>query len=207
MDKKKKIGIYGGTFDPIHNGHVRAALAFLEQSDVDILYIMPAAIPPHKELVSHVSAESRLRMCELAFCDHGEFGKRIIVSDYEVKQGGASYTVLTLRHFEKYADEIEFLCGTDMFLSLDTWYEAPEIFRRAKIAYVRRESDVSLDAKIEAKLKEYKEKYGASIKCIEIAPTELASKDVRDIFEHKKNGGELVPPRVLEYIKENRLYE
>lgn len=203
----KKIGIYGGTFDPIHNGHVRAALAFLCQSELDLLYIMPAANPPHKKQGNRTPAEQRLRMCELAFCELCEFGNKIIVSDYEIRQGGASYTVLTLRYFEKYADEIELLCGTDMFLSLDSWYEAPEIFRRAKIAYVRRESDASLDQKTALKAKEYEEKYGARVRRIEIDPLELASSEIRKDFESENGGEDAVPYRVAKYIKENRLYK
>lgn len=202
----KKIGIYGGTFDPIHKGHVQAALAFLQESELDALYIMPAAIPPHKEISSLVSASNRFRMCELAFEDHAEYGKRIFVSDYEINAGGASFTVLTLRHFEKCADEIEFLCGTDMFLSMDRWYEAAEIFARATIAYVRRECDVELDAVLEEKKREYERLYGARIKCLQKEPIELASSDVRGALASGKNIKELVPENVYSYIKEKSLY-
>ncbi len=202
----KKIAIYGGTFDPIHNGHVRAALAYLRQSDVDMLYVIPTAIPPHKKQASSVSAADRLKMCELAFSGLPEYGKRITVSDHEIRSGGESYTVLTLRHFACEADEIELLCGTDMFLILDEWYMAEEIFLRAKIAYIRRESDASLDSVIEQKKREYEKKFGASVRCIDVAPTELASSEVRENLGSDDSIEKLVPKKVDEYIRSHHLY-
>lgn len=203
----KKIGIFGGTFDPVHNGHVLAALAFLEQSDIEKLYVIPTAVPPHKMRASSVSAEDRLRMCELAFEPCPGYGKRLFVSDHEIREGGRSYTVQTLRHFAKEADAIELLCGTDMFLTLDGWYMAPEIFARADIAYIRREKDSSLDGEIEEKKKEYEEKYGASVRRIDVSPFELSSSEVRDMLEAGNDVSGLVPLPVLEYIEKKRLYK
>lgn len=206
MGVMKKIGIYGGTFDPIHNGHVRAALAFLRQSDAEKLYIIPTSIPPHKTQASTVDPKDRLRMCELAFSPYPEYGVRLVVSDYEISKGGRSYTVQTLRHFAKEADEIELLCGTDMFLTLDLWRAPKEIFARAKIAYIRRESDRDLDEKTEEKKREYEEKYGASVKRIDAPVFEIASGDVRKLIAEGKKLDGLVPDPVIEYIETNRLY-
>lgn len=206
MGAMKKIGIYGGTFDPIHNGHVRATLAYLGQSDAEKLYIIPTSTPPHKKQASSVSAKDRLRMCELAFSQYPEYGARLVVSDYEISKGGRSYTVRTLRHFAKEADEIELLCGTDMFLTLDEWRAPKEIFARAKIAYIRRESDRDLDEKTEEKKREYEEKYGASIRRIDVPVFELSSGDVRKLIAQEKSLDGLVPDPVTEYIKTNRLY-
>ena len=94
-----KIGIYGGTFGPVHLGHIRAAHAFLDACCLDRLYILPTAIPPHKAVSQADTPEERLQMLKLAFSEPEYADDRIIVSDYEQKRGGKSYTILTLEHF------------------------------------------------------------------------------------------------------------
>ena len=88
-----RIGIYGGSFSPVHNGHVAAAKAFMEQMWLDVLYIMPAGIPPHKQMEGDANTWQRLRMCELAF----EGVEGVLISDLEIRREGKSYTVDTLR--------------------------------------------------------------------------------------------------------------
>ena len=84
MIKKRRIGIYGGTFNPPHTGHVGAALAFLKAVELDELLIMPAFLPPHKDYVDVVSTEDRLKMAALAFAEI----EKATVSDLEIKRGG-----------------------------------------------------------------------------------------------------------------------
>ena len=112
-----RIGIYGGTFSPPHNGHLAAARAFMEQMWLDILYVIPAAIPPHKQMAEPVSAADRLEMCRRAFA--GMEG--VYVSDMEIRRGGKSYTVDTLRELSGDDRRLFLLCGTDMVLTLDEW--------------------------------------------------------------------------------------
>ena len=88
-----RVGVYGGTFAPVHNGHIAAAKAFIEQMQLDILYVVPAAVPPHKEIDAGDEPLHRYRMCELGFWQE----EKIFVSDMEIKRGGKSYTVDTLR--------------------------------------------------------------------------------------------------------------
>ena len=135
-----RIGIYGGTFAPPHIGHVSAAQAFMTQMKLDILYVIPAGIPPHKEIAADDDPKHRLRMCELAFA--GVEG--VIVSDCELRRQGKSYTVDTLRELhEQYPDdELWFFMGTDMFLTFHKWYRPEEIARYAGLcAFGRSESD------------------------------------------------------------------
>ena len=120
-----RIGIFGGTFSPPHNGHLQAAKAFMEQMWLDILYVIPTALPPHKEMEIPVSAQHRLEMCRLAFS--GMEG--VYVSDMEIQRGGKSYTVETLRELTGEDRRLFFLCGTDMMLTLDRWREPEEIFK------------------------------------------------------------------------------
>ena len=114
-----RVGIYGGTFDPVHNAHVRTARLFMEQMRLDYLYIIPTGITPHKELGACVSSEHRLKMCQLAF--GGMDG--VIVSDMEIEREGISYTFDTVKELSAKGRRLLLLCGTDMVLSFDKWYK------------------------------------------------------------------------------------
>ena len=105
-----RVGIYGGTFSPVHNGHVAAAKAFMEQMWLDILYVIPTGVTPHKTMKGDATARDRLEMCRLAFADV----EGVIVSDLEMKREGKSYTVDTLREMNDPAGRLFFLMGTDM---------------------------------------------------------------------------------------------
>lgn len=153
-----RIGIYGGSFSPPHNGHIKAAEAFLEQMWLDFLFVIPAAIPPHKA-PPDVSAEDRLNMTRLAFS--GMEG--VYVSDMELLRRGPSYTVDTLRELYGEDKRLFLLLGTDMVLTLDEWKDPEEIFKLSYPVYARREKDKILDEKILAKLALYKEKYGKMV--------------------------------------------
>ena len=102
-----RIGIYGGTFSPPHKGHVAAARAFMEQMELDFLYVIPNALPPHKEMEAPVSAQHRLNMTRLAF--GGIEG--VYVSDMEIQRGGKSYTVDTLRTLSSSVGYLKSICG------------------------------------------------------------------------------------------------
>lgn len=172
-----KIGIYGGTFDPPHNGHVHACKCFYGSFNLDKLFIIPTAIPPHKTRESSVSGEDRLEMARLAFASVGE---RIEISDLELRREGKSYTKLTIQHFVNSGiDEIYLLCGTDMFVTFDTWYDFTYIFEHATIVCMRRESNMELDDLINQKAAEYKKKYNARIEFINEKPIEISSSELR----------------------------
>ena len=197
-----RIGIYGGTFAPPHAGHVAAAQAFMTQMKLDILYVIPAGIPPHKQVASNDDPRHRIRMCELAF--GGMEG--VIVSDCEIRRGGKSYTVDTLREFAAPEHRLFLLCGTDMMLTLDTWYQAEEIFRLCYPIYIRREDDRSLDKKLIAKIGEYQEKFGAIVRRVVMPPVVLSSTEVRRAVAEGQPIDHMVAPAVAEYIRQNGLY-
>jgi len=197
-----RIGIYGGTFSPPHNGHIEAAKAFMEQMWLDILYVIPTAIPPHKEMEVEVSAAHRLEMCRLAFS--GIEG--VYVSDMEIVRGGRSYTVETLRELTGEDRRLFLLSGTDMVLTLDQWREPEEIFRLSYPVYVRRDTDASLDGILIQKIAEYHQKYGKVVRKIVVEPTELSSSDVRRAIKEGSDISKLVPPTVKKYITDNHLY-
>lgn len=198
-----RIGIYGGTFDPPHIGHIRAFEAFLEQFEFDRVYVIPALIPPHKSLKSNVSADDRLQMTRLAFEGISE---NVTVSDLEMKREGKSYTADTVKHFKDLGcDEIYFLCGTDMLLTLDLWYKPDYIMANAKIVFARRESDSDNTQKIAEKISEYKKRFGAEIFELGVQVLEISSTEIRESF--KSGGSEYLTASVFEYIEKNGLYK
>ena len=111
-----RVGIYGGTFAPIHNGHVAAAKAFMEQMKLDYLFIIPTYLPPHKQIDRSDDPTFRLKMCELAF--EGVDG--VVISDVEIRRGGKSYTYDTLKELSREGTRLFLMCGTDMVLTFDT---------------------------------------------------------------------------------------
>ena len=197
-----RIGIYGGTFSPPHNGHLAAARAFMEQMWLDILYVIPDALPPHKEMADPVSAADRLEMCRRAF---GSM-EGVYVSDMEIRRGGKSYTVDTLRELAGEDRRLFLLCGTDMVLTLDEWREPAEIFRLCYPVYIRREADPSLDALLIRKIAEYQEKYGKVVRRIVTEPLTISSTEIRKKLRAGESVGDLLPPAVEAYIRDKHLY-
>ena len=197
-----RIGIYGGTFSPPHNGHIAAAKAFMEKMWLDFLYVIPTATPPHKEMDVPMDAAHRLEMCRLAFSDV----EGVYVSDMEIRRGGRSYTVDTLRELTGPDRRLFLLCGTDMMLTLDQWREPEEIFKLSYPVYIRREKDAILDQKIVQKIAEYNQKYGKVVRRIVTEPIELSSNLVRERLKNGEDVLHLIPESVEKYIRDNHLY-
>ena len=203
MKQKMRVGIYGGTFNPPHKAHIKSAEAFIEKMQLDCLYIVPSCVPPHKEYAGNVSAEDRFEMCRLAFLDI----PHTVISDVEIKRGGKSYTYETLSFFKDENCEIFFLCGTDMFLTLDTWKCPAVIFDLSTICLIRRESEHENTVKISEKLLEYKEKFNARIEVLYSDVIELSSTYVREILPHGKLTDKYIPMSVINFINERGLYK
>ena len=197
-----RVGIYGGTFAPIHNGHVSAAKAFMEQMKLDYLFIIPTYMPPHKQIDESDDPLYRLRMCELAFEDTDG----VIISDCEIARGGKSYTYDTLCELQRPNTRLFLLCGTDMVLSFDKWYRYREILELCYPVYVRRENDAMLGNMLVSKIQEYYQKYGVMFRRVITDPIEVSSTEVRRAVAAGEDISGLVPPSVERFIKENRLY-
>lgn len=200
-----RIGIYGGTFDPPHNGHINACKTFLDSVELDILYVIPVYTPPHKQQKSDTDALARLEMSKLAF---SKLSSKVLVSDLEIKREGKSYTADTIRYFkENYKDaEILFLCGTDMILTMDFWYKPEYIFENATIVYVRRENEEENTEKIAKKCAFYEEKFNAKIIYLKMDTYEISSTDIRNAINDEKKLNGFISPEIYNYIKENGLY-
>lgn len=197
-----RIGIFGGTFSPVHNGHVEAAKAFVEQMWLDVLFIIPTGLTPHKEMSDGASNFDRLKMCALAF----EGMEGVIVSDLEIRRKGKSYTIDTIKEIYHPDNRLFLLCGTDMMLTLDTWKNADEIFKLAYPVYMRREEDEALTELIIKKNTEYKQKYGKIVTRIVADPVTVSSSEIRGRIKAGADISHLVPKKVAEYIKEKGLY-
>lgn len=197
-----RIGIYGGSFSPIHNGHIRALKAFLDQMQLDFVYVIPTYIPPHKQTSGVIDSRHRLKMCELAL--EGMDG--VVVSDIEIARGGTSYTVDTLRSLYREENRLFLLMGTDMMLTLDTWREPEEIFRLCYPVYMRRENDKANDALIVKKISEYLSKYGKVVRRIMADPIEISSTEIRRRLSKGDDVSAYLPEKVIDYIKENQLF-
>ncbi len=200
MAETERVGLYGGTFSPPHMGHVNAAEVFLNSVNLTKLVIMPANIPPHKVVLNLVSPEHRLEMCRLSF---GNL-KKTVISDYEIKKDGVSYTVDTLRTFTRENRKLFLLCGDDMFLTLDTWRNAEEIFKLATIVGIRR-YDGDSEALLQKK-KIYEEKYSAEIVLIDNKAFPVSSTEIRERISNGEVPSGLIHPDAEKYIYENGLY-
>ena len=206
--RQMKIGNFGGTFDPVHNGHVRAASEFLRQAALDRLYIIPDRIPPHKSIGAGDDPEMRLAMTRLAFSASPEFSGRAVVSDMEVKSEGKSYTYLTLKRFADMGfSDLYLYCGTDMLLTFDEWYRFEDILTLCTVAYAARERQTEAMAlRVAEKKKLLTALYGAKILDISFAPVEISSSEIRQMLHEGRDASAYLPRPVYEYIKEKNLY-
>ena len=121
----KRVAVFGGTFDPIHEGHVQLALQFARRLKLDEVLLVPTFVPPHKLKADMAAAEDRLAMCRLVAAAH----PKLKVSDMEITRGGASFTVDTLETLEGQYPGTEWylITGADMFLTLGTWWRFEDI--------------------------------------------------------------------------------
>lgn len=131
-----RLGIFGGTFDPVHYGHLLLAESCREQLGLDEVWFLPAAVPPHKQQFQLTSGQARIEMLGLAIGGHEAFR----VSTYEVERGGVNYTVDSLAYFHQQdpARELFFLMGADSLRDLPTWHEPRRICELALPAVVYR---------------------------------------------------------------------
>jgi nicotinate-nucleotide adenylyltransferase len=131
-----RLGLLGGTFDPVHYGHLLLAECCLEQCPLDAVWFLPAAVPPHKQQRERSPAQARVEMIELAVAGHPAFS----VSRYEADQGRVCYTADTLAHFreEDAGRELFFLMGADMLRDLPTWRQPERVCQLATLVVAHR---------------------------------------------------------------------
>ena len=190
---KNRIGIFGGTFNPVHKGHVAVALDFIKEISLDILYVIPNNIPPMKE--SHgVSGEDRLRMLKIAF----EGIEGTIVSDIELKREGMSYTCDTVKAIKAFhpTDELFLLTGDDWIDRFFQWKNYEYILENASLVVAHREKSDITDS-----VDSLRKSSPNQVLILENDKIEVSSTDFRSSLD-----ANLLPDGVYEYIKERGLY-
>lgn len=195
-----KIGIFGGTFNPPHLGHISMARTALHELPLERLFVVPTAVPPHKQMTDAVDGELRLEMARIAF---GTL-PRCEVSDVELRRRGKSYTVDTLRHFAAVfpQGELCFLLGGDMLRTMEQWREFEEILRLATLVAFRRETD----ERLEQAAGHLTRRYGAHIRLVEAPVIEVSSTQLREKIRNGERPTEFVPQGVLDFVIQNNLY-
>lgn len=201
MSRKFSIGILGGTFDPIHFGHLKLAEHAKKELDLDKIIFIPAHIPPHKKAKTVSDDIHRLNMVERALSAYDDF----LCSDFEIKLGGDSYTARTLSILSEEYDNPVFILGADSYMALETWYHPEIIFEKAAIACaVRDDVDKTLLMK---KSEYYSQKYNAKSFFLNMPKFDISSTLIRELIKSGRSISEYVPETVSSYIEENKLYK
>ncbi len=197
------IAVYGGTFNPVHKGHYNCLKTALDSLSLDKVIVLPDRIPPHKSAQGLTSGKDRLNMCRIAFKDLD----KVSVSDWELKQQGKSYSVITLRHFhEKYPqDKLYFIMGSDMLLSFESWFEYKEILTLASLVCVSRENSMTRE-KLEQHAQKLMQQNGGEILILETEPFEISSTKLRKMINKSLDCYCYLDKNVVKYIKDNNLY-
>lgn len=196
-----RTGVYGGTFNPIHRGHVHILREFIGRLELQRVLLIPDGTPPHKEAQDLAAPGDRLEMCRLGARDLGV----VEVSGMELRRPGKSFTSDTLTELHRMypEDELYFLMGEDMFLTVDRWHEAATIFRLAVLcASPRSRSGMERLMEKERELV----KLGARCRVEDIPFLDVSSTRVRELCRAGEDISGLVPEGVARYIRENRIY-
>lgn len=199
-----KTGIMGGTFNPIHNGHIEMALIAADVFGLDDIMLIPTGNPPHKKGEEILSKYERYELCLLSAAEYDN----IFVSSIEIDREGLTYTIDTLKELEKsygLRDDLYFIIGGDTVLQLESWKNFKEVFGRCKfIAFGRTGMDSS---EIIEKIEFLKSEYGADIGYITAEVMDIASRDLREMIRKNQPISGLVPKRAEEYILRHNIYK
>lgn len=201
--RKKRVGIMGGTFNPIHIGHLLLAENARDNFDLDEILFIPSGCSYMKDEREVADKRMRLAMTELAIEDNPSFS----ISSLEVDREGNSYTYETLSILKKEEPDTEFffLVGADSLFTMETWRKPDIIFHSCTILAAVREDKDPTD--LEQKIAELKEKYGAVICQISLKEIDISSTDIRSRIRENRSIRYMVPDKVISYIKENQLYQ
>lgn len=199
----RRVGVLGGTFDPIHMGHLIVAECIRERIGLDEVLFVPAGIPPHKETMGLSSGWDRYMMTMLATATHPHFS----VSRVDLDRAGPSYTVDTLAHLRQGLAPVElfFIMGSDSLAQLLTWYRPDRLLRENRVIVAGRPG-WSLASAREA-LGPLYEEHRQRIELVEIPGIDLASREIRAKLERGESIRYLIPDLVLSYIEANRVYK
>ena len=220
----RQIGLFGGTFNPVHSGHVRVIREVKAGFKLDEILIIPSALPPHKESANVVDAKDRVEMIRLAFLNDPDF----VISDVELNRTGPSYTIDTVRYFRSILPEntrLYLIMGLDAFLEIDTWKSFKELFLMIPFIVMYRpvggkdgktsgweslghylRSNISEGYTFSSSQSTYVHDKKQPVFVFDVSPVDISSTTIR---EHIKKGGSithLVPELIENFIKTKGLY-
>jgi nicotinate-nucleotide adenylyltransferase len=220
-----RIGLFGGTFNPIHRGHLWAASEVIKQFSLDQIFLIPAALPPHKTSGPVANADDRLEMINLAIADLSG----LTVSDVELNRPGLSYTIDTIRHFKDTLAKdatIYLIMGLDSFLEIHTWKSYQDLLKETAFIVIARPDDNYADAQqgwriLESYLKstlssdsQFDVESGCytlagkqSVYICDIQAMGVSSTKVREMIKKKVSIENFLPPEVAAYIRLKGLYK
>jgi len=212
------IAVIGGTFDPIHYGHLRVAEEVREDFGLDRVIFMPAAIPPHKPDEGTTPPELRVEMVRLAIADNPGFE----VSSIEVERGGKSYTIDTVKEIKKGGEKdlvISLIMGSDSFNDITSWMDYRELLELANIIVVPRPGyaaeklaealpvDLARKFRYDSATESYINSAGRSVTYLETARFDISSSDIRRRVREGMSVRYLLPPQVADHIAKHGLYK
>lgn len=199
----KKVGILGGTFNPVHTAHLIIAEAAREDAELDDILFVPSGCSYLKDASDIVSVKDRVNMTGLAIEDNPHFA----LSTIEIDRGGNSYTCDTILELKnRYPNQEYYLIvGADNLFTMENWKDVAVIFQNAKILAAVRGSKKRAD--MEEKIAELKEKYGADIAILNVRHVDISSSVIREKVAQGRSIRYMIPEKVREYILKNHLYE
>lgn len=223
-----RIGLFGGTFNPIHNGHLKAIEEVQKGFSLDKSYLIPSALPPHKEQRGLVNAKDRMEMIRLAVASCPALMESVTVSNVELKRKGPSYTIDTVCHFKYILPKgcrLYLILGLDAFLEIDTWKSYTDLFMLTSFIVTSRPGTESADRSALLKsIGNYLKKsishgynYSFAQSCyihsdkhpvflFEVSPIDISSTKIRKLVNQGLSIKSLVPENVEEFIKAKGLY-
>jgi nicotinate-nucleotide adenylyltransferase len=214
-EAKRRIGLFGGTFNPIHIGHLRGAEEIREAFGLQQVIFIPAATPPHKVTEEVIEAKHRLEMVRLATTNNPFFS----TTDIELSRPEKSYSIDTIRYFrERYPDIFFFILGRDAFLEIETWKEFQHLFSLCNFIVMTRpgfQKTLSTSPLPEAlvpvfrydqEIKGWIHTSGHTLHFKDITVLDISSTKVRELIERGESVRYLIPGEVEAYIQKNRLY-
>lgn len=199
-----RLGVFGGTFDPIHYGHLLLAECCREQALLDAVWFLPNAVSPHKQHQPATPADQRAEMIELAIGGHEQFA----VCRYEAQRGGVNYTVETLTHLlaEDASRELFFLLGADSLADLPTWRQPRQICRLARLVVVHRAGHAEPDFSALGELVDAERLAEFRSSQVEMPAIDLAASDLRQRVAGGRSIRFRTPRAVEKYIQTHGLY-
>lgn len=194
-----RIGVYGGSFDPVHHGHLRSALEVKQQLQLDELRLLPSGNPPHRDR-ARVSAGHRLAMLELAVAQ----APGIVIDPRELEHDQPSYTIDTLESLQAQAPKaaLTLIIGMDQFSAFDTWHRWQELLQKVNLAVMERPGEV-ISSSAEQILAG---KFAERISIIKVTQLDISSSRIRAELGKEREIQFLVPLAVRDYIVKNGLY-